>query len=222
MTHPVYLSVAVWGALFVLGLLVVMVYRQLGRVFAASGPSRDVGPALGSTATAFDYVRLSDQTTQSFVPGNGQPAFLAFVDPTCPTCEALVESLGKAAAARDLSGLRVLLVMSDPPEYVQISNAFRSTELEIGRPMTASARDAYRAFATPLLIALDAAGIVRAARPVTELKDIRAFSQAVVSPLPSSELVHDESAADATDMRPQTDGAKASRSNQEVLSHDLN
>ena len=34
--------------------------------------------------------------------------------------------------------------------------------------------------------------------------------------------VSGESAADATDMRPQTDGAKASRSNQEVLSHDLN
>jgi hypothetical protein len=208
MTHPVYLSVAVWGALFVLGLLVVMVYRQLGRVFT-SGPAREVGPPLGSSAEAFEYVRLSDRTAQSFVPGNGKPAFLAFVDPTCPTCEVLVDSLGRAGAARELSGLRVLLVISDPPEYVEISNAFRSTELEIGRPPTASARDAYRAFATPLLIALDAAGIVRAARPVTEPKDIRAFRQAAVSP------------PDATHSDAQEDWAKASLSNQEVLSHDL-
>lgn len=189
MTHPVYLTVSVWAALFVLGMLVLIVYRQLGRVFAATAPSRELGPSLGTKAKAFDYMRLSDQSSQSFVPGGGIPALLAFVDPTCATCESLVESLGRARRTGELSGLRILLIVSDPPEYIQVSDAFRSTQFEVGRPRTSSARDDYKALATPLLVALDAAGVVRAARPVTDLKDIRTFREFAVSPPPADTLI---------------------------------
>jgi hypothetical protein len=188
-THPVYLTVAVWAALFVLGILVLIVYRQLGRVFAATAPSSELGPSPGTKTKAFDYLRLSDQSSRSFVPGGGAPALLAFVDPTCATCEALVESLGRAKRAGELSGLRVLLIVSDPPEYIQISEIFRSTQFELGHPQTAIARDEYKAFATPLLVALDAEGVVRAAGPATEMKDIRAFRESALSPPPADTLI---------------------------------
>jgi hypothetical protein len=176
-----YLTVAVWTALFALGVLVLIVYRQLGRVFAPAGPRAELGPSVGVKANAFEYIRLSDRSSRSFVPGGGA-ALLAFVEPTCPTCEALVENLGRASRAHELSGLRVLLIISDPSDYVQVSDTFRSTHLELGRLTTPRAREEYRAFGTPLLVAIDAAGVVRGALPTTDTRDIRAFRELALSP----------------------------------------
>jgi hypothetical protein len=78
--------------------------------------------------------------------------------------------------------------MSDPPAYAEISPAFCSTEIEIGRPPTEAARDAYNASATPLLIAIDRAGVVRAARPTTARKDIRVLMQAALATTPADDL----------------------------------
>ena len=189
MTHPVWLTVAEWTALFALGVLVVLMYRQLGRVFAGKTPAASIGPVLGSVAPSFDYVRVRDGSEHAFLPGGGQPSLVAFVDPTCPSCEALVESFDEGARRGELSAVRTLLVISDPPEYVQISDVFRSTKMEIGRPTTDAPREAYNAVATPLLIAVDAAGVVRAAHPVTTLKDLRAFRGAAVSPPSTTDLV---------------------------------
>lgn len=193
MTHPVYLTVAVWTALLGFGVLVVIMYRQLGRVFAGRTQG-SLGPTLGSVAPSFAYIRLGDGSEHVFEPGGGRPALVAFVDPTCPSCEALVEAFDRTARVGELAAVRSLLVISDPPEYVQISDVFRSTEIEIGRPTTEDARDAYNAAATPLLVAVDAAGIVRAARPVTAQKDVTAFRDAAVSSPSNGGLVIHHSA----------------------------
>ena len=136
MRIPLYLEVAQWALLFGLGALVVVLYRQLGRLLSHEPGRAQPGPAVGSRAAPIRYRRLPDGDAGQLTPGDGQPALIAFVDPTCPACEQLVSSLGALAAAGELAGIRVLLLISDPPGYLSISAAFQDTSLEIGRPLT--------------------------------------------------------------------------------------
>jgi hypothetical protein len=190
MRIPVYLAVAQWALLLALGLLVITAYRQLGRVLSRSRLPAELGPAVGSRAGRLAYERLrpgrdqdpADAAPRSFDPGDGRPALVAFVDPTCPSCEELVTSLGAARAAGQLGDSRVLLLTSDPPGYLQISAAFRDTSLEIGRPLDHADVEAYRASATPLLVAIDGGGVVRAAGTAYRPAEVHALSQACLLP----------------------------------------
>ena len=183
MRVPLYLAVSDWVVLFALGILVILMYRQLGRVFGPSQETPNLGPAIGAHAESFEYTRVNDSTAHLFAPGQtARPALLAFVNPMCPTCELLVESLGVANADGELSKLQTLLLISDPPEYLQISNAFSTTTLEIGRTQSEEVIRAYNATATPLLVAIDSSGTIRAARPAAELDHVRALAQAAIDP----------------------------------------
>jgi hypothetical protein len=188
MTIPLYLAVAQWVLLLALGLLVIIMYRQLGRVFDKTKEAAALGPEVGKKAAEFGYERISDDTRHYVTPGDGQPSLVAFVDPTCPACEQLVDNLGIAMEAGDLAGFRVLLLTSDPPSYLQISDTFRTTRLEIGKVTTHGVREAYNALATPLLVAIDGDGKVRAAGSVRQLKEVRGFGQACLLPLPDTTL----------------------------------
>jgi hypothetical protein len=180
---PLYLAVAQWALLAALGLLVVVMFRQLGRLMAGnSQSSAELGPPVGNLAAPLTYVRPGEETMLRLTPGDGQPALVAFVDPTCPSCEELVSTLDAARDAGDLTDLRTLLLISDPPGYLQISDAFRSTGLEIGRPTGPDGVDSYRVSATPLLVAIDGAGVIRAAGPVTKNAQVRAYVQACLLP----------------------------------------
>ena len=163
MRIPLYLEVAQWALLFALGALVVVLYRQLGRLLSHERDPAAPGPAVGVKAAPIRYARLPEGDVGQLTPGDAQPALVAFVDPTCPACEQLVGSLGSLQAAGELPGIRVLLLISDPPGYLSISAAFQDTSLEIGRPLSAAEVAGYRATSTPLLVAVDGAGVVRAA-----------------------------------------------------------
>jgi hypothetical protein len=210
MRIPLYLAVAQWALLLALGLLVITAYRQLGRVLGRAKQPAELGPPVDSRPGPIAYEQISrsggngarpasttesasstrhaDNAVHSFVPGGGQPALVAFVDPTCPSCEELVTVLGVAQDTNELTGLRVLLLTADPPSYLQISAAFRATSLEIGRPLDRADLESYRASATPLLVAIDAAGVVRAAGSAVRLAEVRAFSQACLLPPPGALL----------------------------------
>ncbi len=185
---PVYLFVAQWALLAALGVLVVIVYRQLGRLLAGGGEAADLGPAVGSAAAALTYVRPGEQEERRLVPGDGQPLLVAFADPTCPSCEELVGTLGAMAATGETVGVRTLVLISDPPSYLQISDVFSATELEIGRPAGRDGLDPYRVSATPLLVAIDAAGVVRAAGSVISAAEVRAFARSCMLPAPAAAL----------------------------------
>lgn len=187
MRIPVYLAVVQWVLLLTLGLLVIVVYRQLGRVLGQAKPA-SLGPAVGSTAASFAYTRMAGTAVHHLTPGDGQATLVAFVDPTCPSCEQLVTALGTAEQAGQLASLRVLLLMSDPPRYLQISDAFRTCRLEIGQAVARSELDAYHASATPLLVAIDGAGVVRAAGAAAQLADVRSYIQASLVPPPDVTL----------------------------------
>lgn len=189
MRIPLFLVVAQWALLLALGLLVITAYRQLGRVLGQSRPAQGIGPEVGSRPGRISYELLPGAAgagqadagqagaIRAFVPGGGRAAMLAFVDPTCPSCEELVTALGEAQAAGELDDTRVLLLTADPPNYVQISAAFRATRLELGRLTDRDELEPYRATATPLLVALDSWGVVRAAGTAARRAEIRAFRQ---------------------------------------------
>jgi hypothetical protein len=132
--------------------------------------------------TAADAVRV-------FSPGHGQPALVAFVDPTCPSCEQLVGSLSEAQADGELAGLRVLLLTSDPPAYLQISPVFQAAGLEIGRALDRGDLESYRPSATPLLVAIDGGGAVTRSGTAVRAEEVRAFSQSCLVPAPSPEAL---------------------------------
>ena len=178
MKIPLYLAVAQWTLLFAFGLLLVVVYRQLGRMLHKTDTAAPLGPALDSTAASLEYSRFADDTVQYLTPGDGQPILLAFVDPTCLSCEKLVLALGTAEHAGELDGLRVLLLTSSPKSYLKVSDAFRATRLECGRILAQATAEAYGATSTPLLVAIDRDGVVRAAGPAIQLAEVRTFSRA--------------------------------------------
>jgi hypothetical protein len=195
MKVPLYLAVAQWALLFTFGLLLIVVFRQLGRVLHKTDTAVPLGPAVGTKAPGLEYSRFADDTVQYLTPGGGQPILLAFVDPTCLSCENLVLALGTAEHAGELSGLRVLLLTSSPKSYLRVSDAFRATRLECGRILAQATMLAYRATSTPLLVAIDRDGVVRAAAPAIQLTEVRALSRACLLPRAEGESIQITTAA---------------------------
>jgi hypothetical protein len=177
MRVPLYLAVAQWTVLFAFGLLVIIMYRQLWRVFSPSVPGQH-GPEVSSKAESFEYRRISDGTLQYVTPGAGKALLLAFVNPTCLSCEKLVESMSAAHDLSELDDLRVLLLTSEPAKFLDISAPFRNTRLEIGLIATRATLSAYAVTATPLVVAVDSSGVVRAAGPAQEIAEVRNFARA--------------------------------------------
>ena len=172
---PLYLAVAQWALLGALGVLVFVLFRQLGHLTSGTAKAAALGPAAGSRAPVLSYVRPGDAEVRILRPGAAQPLLLAFVDPTCPSCEELVRVLGLLASAGEADGVRILLLISDPVSYLQISPAFEATALEIGRPAQPAELDAYRVSATPLLVAVDGSGTVRAAGSAIRPAEVRQY-----------------------------------------------
>jgi hypothetical protein len=90
-----------------------------------------------------------------------------------------VTSLGELQGTGQLAGARVLLLVSDPPGYLRISPAFQATSLEIGRPLSPAEVAGYRATGTPLLVAVDGGGVVRAAGVASRPAEVLAFAGAL-------------------------------------------
>ena len=104
MRIPSYLEVAQWALLFGLGGLVIVLYRQLGRLLSHSGKHEEPGPEIGSRAAPIRYLQVPAGTPSRVAPGDGMPLLIAFVDPTCPACEQLVSSLSAPQVADELLG----------------------------------------------------------------------------------------------------------------------
>ena len=183
---PVYLFAAQWALLAALAMFVVIMYRQLGRLLTRSDKTPELGPAVGGQAAALSYISTADRQERQLIPRDDGPALVAFADPTCPSCEQLVGVLGELASAGQLDGIRTLILISDPPSYLRISDVFSGSELEIGRPARSDGLDAYQVSATPLLVAIDASGVVRAAGSAVKAAEVRAFAEACWSAAPEA------------------------------------
>ena len=73
MKIPLYLAVAQWTLLFAFGLLLIVVFRQLGRMLHKDDASAPLGPAVGGKAASLEYSRFADDTVPS-QPVSPRPA----------------------------------------------------------------------------------------------------------------------------------------------------
>ena len=181
MKVSLYLVIAQWAILFGLAFLLIVLYRQLGRVFGPKEPTK-YGLPPGTLAPAFEYRRVSDSSLQHFTPGNEHPALLAFVNPTCLACDQLVGAMSTAHNQGELSALRTLLVISEPISYIEISDSFKDTLLEIGQVTSRATLNSYQAVATPLIVSIDATGHISSSGTATELPELRNFIHACLIP----------------------------------------
>ena len=184
MRVPEYVAIAQWALLLTLGVLVTLMFRQLGRQLVVLKSSPAAGPTVGAPAAGFEYAQVDTGAREFFEPDGGRAALLVFADPTCPACEELVAVLNQAHADGGLAEVRPLILISEPASYLQISEPFRETPLPVGRLVTDSTRQAYEVSATPLLVAVDGRGVIRAAGPATRPADVAAFVRASVIPQP--------------------------------------
>lgn len=184
-TIPLYLAIAQWALLGALGVLVIVMFRQLGKLLKGNAKVDELGPPLGSLAVPLTYLRPGERDVRTLTPGGGQPALIAFVDPTCPSCEELVLTLDAMRAAGELAAVRVLLLISDPASYLSISEAFQASELEVGRPADRRGLATYRVTGTPLLVAVDAAGAVTAAGSTVHRAEVRRYADACLGHIPA-------------------------------------
>lgn len=170
---PIAVVITQWIVLFSLGVLVLVVYRQLAYLLQMSrAATADGGPELGTKAPAFDYVRLGEDTRHRFEPGRA-PAVLLFTDPGCGACDQALAALNQARDSgrlNRLDGLRTLIVTGADPLAVIASDSLRESSFETALVEHAATHRDYHITVTPLLIGIDSDGHVRAkAAGVTEV-----------------------------------------------------
>lgn len=175
-----YVIVSQWTILLTLTLLLYLLYRQLGRLLRPAKSPVPPGPPLGARAEDFEYISVTEGTLRTFSPESDVPTLVAFVDPTCSTCEHLVTAMADVNASGQLNGIRTLLLISDPPSYLQVSEVFRNTALEIGHIPSKSAVASYHVTSTPLVVAINGDGLVTATGsgrdPADVMEFVRSFS----------------------------------------------
>ena len=66
MRIPEYVAIAQWVLLLTLGVLVTLMFRQLGRHLGVARSSPDLGPAVGTPAAGFEYARLDPPAREFF------------------------------------------------------------------------------------------------------------------------------------------------------------
>src|SRR5947209_10368556 len=92
---PLWLVVSQWVLLFALGLLIVVMYRQVGflQQLKDQGSERE-GLSIGEKAPAFDYTPANQSRAASarFEP-QGNWSLLLFADPTCVSCQGTLLAL---------------------------------------------------------------------------------------------------------------------------------
>lgn len=144
-----------------------MAYRQLGYVlhlkdFMETAGSEKDGLAIGTHAVGFHYTpaKGSGNGDYSFEPQETR-SLLLFVDPGCMSCQNALRGLERLAPQFS-SKMRLLVITSSEPAFLETSEVFRSTSLEIGRVKKEVIYQHYQTNTTPFLYLIDQDGVIRA------------------------------------------------------------
>lgn len=153
--------IVLWAAVFALGVLVLLLYRQLGIMYlgTAEGVSRD-GIDRGTAAPDF---ALTDQhgTVHRLSGYKGRPVMLLFGSPHCSPCRILLPQLHDWA--RSHSDVAVLwLNAASPEESLKFVSDTGATLPIVPFAPEENLMDSYRVRVTPFMFLLDEKGIVRA------------------------------------------------------------
>ncbi|MGH2532600.1 MAG: TlpA family protein disulfide reductase [Thermomicrobiales bacterium] len=166
---PLWIVVAQWILLLGLGLLVVVLYRQLGYYLRLQRiGAENLGLAVGEPAPAFDFAGVDGTTSvaQRFNPG-GQWSLLLFADPQCAGCERALYALESLREQGAISHVRTIVVTHAEAAQLAVDEVFRATAAEIARIENDHVADLYRIRRTPFAYLVDPQGVVRT-KGVTE------------------------------------------------------
>ena len=153
--------IVLWAAVLGLGVLVLLLYRQLGIMYlgTAEGVSRD-GIEKGHTAPDFT---LSDQhgVVHRLKAYRGRPVMILFGSPHCSPCRILLPQLHDWA--RSHPDVMVLwLNAASPEESLKFVSETGSTLPIVPFAPETNLMDSYRVRVTPFMFLLDENGVVRA------------------------------------------------------------
>lgn len=159
-TLPVWLVASQWVLLFALGILIVVMYRQLGFLLHLRevGTEHD-GLPLGENAPAFDYILARNAQSSRFEP-RGIWSLLVFADPGCSSCQGTIPALERLTSTftRPLS---ILVVTSADPQLIAIVDAFRTVSVDIAQVSKQVADELYQTHATPFAYLIDPSGLIQ-------------------------------------------------------------
>jgi len=173
-TLPGWLVVSQWALLFALGLLIIMMYRQVALLEQLKDRgSERAGLHPGEKAHSFDYIPVNRITNvlARFEP-RGRWSLLLFADPSCASCQNALLALEKLSPHLPQS-LQVLVATTSEPALISASDAFKLTSFELGRiPVDVSTR-LYNTGVTPFGHLIDPEGVVHAKGIVTDEASLR-------------------------------------------------
>ena len=158
-------NLLLWVAVVGLGVLVVVLVRQIGLLHERLAPvgalAQQQGPQVGEPAPELSLEDLSGESVS--LRGNAatsQRTLLFFLSPTCPVCDTLLPTLRRVVEAES-PGLRLILASDGEPEE---HRAFRREKKLEDVPYVLSTELGMR-FAVaklPTAVLIDESGIVRA------------------------------------------------------------
>jgi hypothetical protein len=172
---PVAVVVAQWVVLFGLSALVVVMYRQLAHLLELGGAAGSAGGLdVGARAPSFTYRRPGEPDRYYFEVGQ-TPAFLLFTDPRCGACDTALRAVETVTRRSRSTGTRVVVVTDADDVAVAANEGLSNTALDVAVVDNAVVERDYRVTATPLLIGVDADGVVRAKASGPDEAGVRRF-----------------------------------------------
>ncbi len=179
-SFPLWLVVSQWVLLFALGLLVIVMYRQLGYLLHL----RDVGTGreglpIGEKAPAFDYTPVNgNMSLPARFEATGQWSLLVFVEPGCVSCRSTITALERLTPAFE-QRIRVLAVTSAEPALIAAVDEFRTASLGLNRVSKDVPDKLYQTRSTPFAYLIDPGGMIKVKGIVTDEPAIRKLVQKV-------------------------------------------
>lgn len=153
--------IVLWALVLALGVLVFLLYRQLGIMYlgSAEGVSRD-GLERGTKAPDF---RLTDQygNAQQLSQYRGRPVVLLFGSPHCNPCRTLLPQLHDWAKAHPETTVLWLNATTEEESLKFVSDTGATLPV-LPHPPETNLMDRYKVRVTPFMFLLDEGGIVRA------------------------------------------------------------
>lgn len=177
-TLPLWLVISQWVLLFALGLLVIVMYRQLGYLLHL----RDVGTEreglpIGEKAPAFDYTPVNgDMRLPARFEPLGTWALLVFVEPGCASCRSTIPALERLVPSFE-QRIRVLVVTSAELALIAAVDEFRTAALGINQVSKEVPYELYQTRSTPFAYLIDPSGVIQAKGVATEEPAIRKIMQ---------------------------------------------
>jgi len=160
---PLWLIVSQWTLLLALGLLVIVMYRQVGFLQNLKNiNSEQEGLPVGEKAPMFNHTPVKEGASVSAdFRSQGKWTLLQFLDPGCVSCQNTLRTLEQMAPQLG-QVIHVLIVTSAEPAVIAAVDAFRASSLDISRVSSDVSTRLYRTRITPFGYLIDPEGTVRA------------------------------------------------------------